>query len=75
MEVMFADVRLANHMALHIKTCKMGEEEAKADFARHNQEVLAHVNPGQVCLRVEQACNSSKPKRTTICVTTSGLLT
>lgn len=48
MEVLFADLRLANHMCLQIKTCSMGEEEAKADYARHNAEVLAHVNPDQV---------------------------
>lgn len=52
LEVLFADISLANHMALHIKACSMGEEEAKADYARHNAEVLAHVNPDKVRARV-----------------------
>eukprot|EP00752_Nemacystus_decipiens_P002264 g2145.t1 len=48
LEVLFADIRLANHMALHIKACSMSEEEAKADYARHNQEVLEHVDPDKL---------------------------
>eukprot|EP00903_Cladosiphon_okamuranus_P010228 g9687.t1 len=56
MEVLFADLRLANHMNLHIKTGSMGEEEAKADYARHNAEVLAHVNPEKVWHIRRKAC-------------------
>eukprot|EP00903_Cladosiphon_okamuranus_P017623 g16233.t1 len=48
LEVLFTDICVANHMTLHIKTLSMGEEEAKADYTRHNAEVLAHVNPDKL---------------------------
>lgn len=48
MEVVFPSVRLTNHMNRHINTLSMSEEEAKADYARHNEEVLAHVDPDKV---------------------------
>lgn len=48
LEVLVADVRSFKHMVRHIKTLEMDEEDAKADYARHNEEVLAHVNPDKV---------------------------
>lgn len=48
MEVLFEDVRIMKHMIRHIKTLEMDEKEAKADYARHNNEVLAHVHPDKV---------------------------
>eukprot|EP00752_Nemacystus_decipiens_P016792 g15029.t1 len=45
MEVLFSSVRITNRMILHIKTCRMDEEPAKADYIRHTQQVLAHVPP------------------------------
>ena len=48
MEVLFSSFRVANRMILHIKTCRMNEQEAKADYVRHNQEVLEHVPPSKV---------------------------
>lgn len=32
----------------------MGEGEAKADYARHNEEVLEHVHPDKVQLKKRQ---------------------
>lgn len=49
MEVLFSSFRVANRMILHIKTCRMDEAEAKADYVRHNREILAHVDPDKVC--------------------------
>ena len=54
LEVLMTDVRIFKHMLRHIKTLEMDEEEAKADFARHNAEVLAHVNPDKVITYVRR---------------------
>ena len=54
-------------MLRHIKTLGMDEEEAKADYARHNQEVLEYVKANKVLkkrlmseyirtIRVRSAC-------------------
>ncbi|CAB1097530.1 unnamed protein product [Ectocarpus sp. CCAP 1310/34] len=43
LEVLKSDVRLYKHMLGYIKTHTMEEDEAKADYVRHNKEVLAHV--------------------------------
>eukprot|EP00752_Nemacystus_decipiens_P016793 g15030.t1 len=48
LEVLFTDIRTLKHMLRHIKPLEMGEEEAKADYARHNAEVLAHVSPDKL---------------------------
>lgn len=48
MEVLISDVRFFKHMLRHIKTLEMEEEEAKADYARHNKEVLEHVGADKV---------------------------
>lgn len=43
LEVLKSDVRLYKHMLGYMKTHTMEEDEAKADYVRHNKEVLAHV--------------------------------
>lgn len=43
-----ADARTFHHMLLHVKTLTMDEQDAKADYIRHNKEVLAHVSPDKV---------------------------
>ncbi len=48
-QVLFADVRVIMQMVHHIRTLDMDEEEAKADYARHNKEVLVHVDADKVC--------------------------
>lgn len=48
MEVLITHARTLRHMLKHIKTLGMDEEEAKADYARHNEEVLAHVRANKV---------------------------
>lgn len=43
LEVLKSDVRLYKHMLGYMKTHTMEEDEAKADYVRHNKEVLAYV--------------------------------
>eukprot|EP00752_Nemacystus_decipiens_P014610 g13009.t2 len=42
-DVFSADTFLFHSMIRQIKTLHMNEEEAKADYIRHNKEILAHV--------------------------------
>ncbi len=48
LEVFSADALAIRQMVLHIKTLNMDEEQAKADYVRHNKEVLAHVGADNV---------------------------
>eukprot|EP00752_Nemacystus_decipiens_P014589 g12992.t1 len=43
LEMFFTGFRSWRQLLRHIKTLSMGEEDAKADYARHNKEVLAYV--------------------------------
>eukprot|EP00752_Nemacystus_decipiens_P011716 g10397.t1 len=47
-EVLCPDACLINHMLLHIKPLTVDENEAKADYIRHNREVVANVPAGKL---------------------------
>ena len=47
-EVFISDVHIFRKMQRHIKALTMDEEEAKAEYNLHNEEVLAHVGADKV---------------------------